>query len=199
MNLKNNTRADAAKLFIDQLDSFLYRDAVVLMRLDQRGHIPSSIYSITRGLFKQAITTVDQFRTNPQSITKIDRMNVAILRTTLQHFDQSLLNITCQIRSLKALKHTADDIRHFCNMFHLTLQSFTPGARLPNPPTNLAAQAEWLRQIAKLGSSKKIPGWKFLNPLILKATGYDLGERTHRDWLHQLRQGTFFCLIRKRQ
>jgi hypothetical protein len=199
MNNKDNTRANAAKFFIDQLDFCLHRNAKVLRRLNQNGQIPIAIHSATQNLFRQAITTVDRFRIDPDSITKTDESNVATLRTKLQTFDRKLINTTCSTRSSKALKHAADDIRHFCQQFHQTLHSFTLAARLPNPPTNHAAQAVWLKQIATLGSSKKIPGWKILNPLVLKATGVDLKERTHRDWLNQLSKGTFFCLIQKRQ
>jgi hypothetical protein len=199
MNHKQNTRASAANFFIGQLDSWLYRDAAKLKKLDERGCIPPSLHAVTRELFGQAIKTVDQFRVNPESITKADEENVNTLRATLSTFDTRMLSVTCPARSLKALKSTADDIRHFCHNFNLTLHSFTPGARLPNPPTNHAAQAVWLRQIAALGSSRKIPGWKTLNPLVKKATGDDLKERTHRDWLGQLSKGTFFCLIQKRQ
>lgn len=199
MNHKQNTHASAANIFIGQLDSWLYRDAATLRKLDESGFIPPSLHAVTLQLFDQAIKTVDQFRANPESITKADEKNVNTLRTTLSTFDTTLLSVPCPERSLKALKHTADDIRHFCHNFHLTLHSFTPGARLPNAPTNHAAQAYWLKQIATLGSSKKIPGWKILNPLVLKATGVDLKERTHRDWLNQLSKGTFFCLIQKRQ
>ena len=199
MNHKQNTRASAANIFIGQLDSWLYRDAATLSKLDERGYIPPSLHAVTLELFKQATKTVDRFRVNPESITKTDEKNVNTLRTTLSTFDNTLLSVTCPARSLKALKHTADDIRHFCHNFHLTLNSFTPGARLPNSPTNLVAQAEWLKQIAALGSSKKIPRWKVLNRLVLNTTGYDLPQRTHRDWLSQLSKGSFFCLIQNRQ
>lgn len=198
MNNKQNTRASAANIFIGQLDSWLYRDAATLSKLDKRGYIPPSLHAVTLELFKQAIKTVDRFRVNPESITKTDEKNVHTLRKTLSTFDNTLLSVTCPARSFKALKHTADDIRHFCHNFHLTLHSFTPGAKLPNAPANHAAQAEWLKQIAILGSSKKIPGWKVLNPPVQRATGYDLKERTHRDWLNQLSEGTFFYLIQKR-
>ena len=199
MRNTDNTRAAAAKFFTDQLDYCLHQDAMVLRRLDQRSQIPAAIQPATQNLFKQAITTVDQFRINADSITKADERNVAALQAMLQNFDQTLVNTTCSARGRKALESCADDIRHFCEQFHLTLHSFTPGAKLPNSPTNHAAQAVWLRQIAALGSSRKIPGWKTLNPLVKKATGDDLKERTHRDWLGQLSKGTFFCLIQKRQ
>jgi len=199
MNQKQNTRASAVNIFIGQLDLWLYRDAATLSKLDERGYIPPSLHAVTLELFEQATKTVDRFRVNPKSITKADEKNVNTLRTTLSTFENTLLRVTCPKRSLKALKHTANDIRHFCHNFHLTLHSFTPGARLPNPPTNHAAQAAWLKQIATLGSSKKkMPGWKILNPLVLKATGDELKERTHRDWLKQLTDGTFFNLIQKR-
>ncbi len=199
MNHKQNTRAKAANFFIGQLDSCLCRDAATLRKLDKRGCIPPSLRAVTLELFKQATKTVDRFRDNPESITKIDEKNVNTLRTTLSTFDNSLLSVACPARSLKALKHTADDIRHFCYNFHLTLHSFTAGARLPNSPTNLSAQAEWLKQVAAFGSSKKIPGWKLLNPPVQKETGYDLKQRTHRDWLKQLTDGNFFNVIQKRQ
>jgi hypothetical protein len=198
MSNKDNTRASAAKFFIDQLNCRLHRNAATLRKLDQRNDIPPPLRVATLELFKQATRAIDQFRTNPESITKTDEKNVAALRMTLEKFDKTLNSVMCRMRSFKALKYSASDIRHFCYHFHLTLHSFTPGARLPNPPTNLVAQAEWLKQIAALGSSKKIPGWKVLNPLILKATGYDLKQRTHRDWLSQLSKGTFFHLIQKR-
>ena len=199
MNRKTNIRAPAAQFFINQLDACLHRSAFVLSRLDQRGQMPIAIRSTTKHLFRQAKVTVDQFRINPDSITKTDERNVATLQARLRNFDQNLVNLTCSARALRALRHAADDIRHFCHQFHQTLHIFEPGARLPNPPTNHTAQSVWLKQIAALGSSKKIPGWKILRPLVLKATGDDLKERTHRDWLSQLSKGSFFNLIQKRQ
>jgi hypothetical protein len=199
MSNKDNTRAKAAKFFIDQLNSRLYRDAATLRKLDQRNDIPAPLRVATLELFKQATRAIDQFFTNPESITKTDEKNVEALRMTLEKFDKTLMGVMCRMRSFKALKYTASHIRHFCYHFHLTLHSFTPGARLPNPPTNLVAQAEWLKQIAALGSSKKIPRWKVLNRLVFNTTGYDLPQRTHRDWLSQLSKGTFLHLIQKRQ
>lgn len=90
---------------------------------------------------------------------------------------------------------------HFLRQYELLVNSFTPGQKLPNNPTDWNRKSlciELIKQHRKVNGQDSFPKYEVIRNL-MKLNGYELPRRTYGDWLRQYRKGTITDLFQDRK
>ena len=94
-----------------------------------------------------------------------------------------------------------DGVIHFLRQYNLVVNSFTPGEKIPNKPTDWERKKlcfEIIEQYQNINGKTSFPSHKETER-IMKSNGYTLPRRTYGDWIKQWKEETFQQFVQNRK
>jgi hypothetical protein len=199
---KSPTNAQFAGFFARKIDEYITARARRLEKLWYQNRLPKTLATEIENLY-QDVTRVSDGLKNPdgrlleQSMATVE----ALSRITDSFYQRHLQTGSTNKAVTPVLTDLCEDIQHFVLQIRLTYNSFACGSKIPNRPTNHQLKESVFEKIVsyqKIHGVRKFPPYKRIAREVANE-GFDLRDRTYRDYKTQYRKNTHNDLIQQRR
>ena len=199
---KSPTKAQFADFFARKLDEYIIARARQLEKLWYRNKLPKALAPKIEALYQEVARVSDGLKNPHGRLLEQSMATVETLSEIADIFYQKNLIVGKANKSVTpVLTDLYEDIQHFVLQIRMTYGSFACGSKIPNRPTNHQLKDSVFEKIdayQKINGIRKFPPYKRLAREVANE-GFDLRDRTYRDYKAQYRQNTHRNLIQQRR